>query len=172
VTWALRTFGAVDVARASRRSTDCRFAAGAGTPDLEVTKVADRDAVAAGDRVRYTVTVTNTGSSDATRVVVDDREIDGRVRILSASPSQGRCEVPGSAARLRAFCTLGTIGPGDRATILVVGEARVPGRAENRASVVSFPVDDDPSDNIARAAVRVTAGAVSGAGGGAPPFTG
>ena len=85
VTWSLRTFGAVDVARATVDSADCRITAGSDAPDLAIMKVAEPRRVAVGERVEYTITVTNGGPADASQVAVVDRQLGSNVRILLAT---------------------------------------------------------------------------------------
>ena len=79
VTWSLRTFGSVDVARLTVDAADCRVTAGSDAPDLSVRKVAEPARVAVGDRIEYTITVTNGGPAETSQVVVVDRQLDGKV---------------------------------------------------------------------------------------------
>ena len=170
VTWTLRTFGEVDVAALSVDSIDCRIAAGTGAPDLSVSKVAEPRTVDAGERVEYTIEVRNAGPSEATQVVAVDRQLGDSVDLRSATASQGRCELRGATGSQRVVCALGTLAPGDRASIVVAGRGRLAGTVRNRVTVRSLPRDRDLSNNTADAVVTVRTSAVAGEGG--PDFTG
>ena len=143
---------------------DCRITAGFTAPDLSITKVAAPPRVVVGDRVEYTIEVTNGGPADASQVAVVDRQLDGNVRILSATASQGRCRVT-SETRQGVACLLGKIAPGDRVTVVVAGRALAHGTVRNRATVVSLPVDRDPANNQVVARVIVGSSSVLGTGG-------
>lgn len=171
VSWTLRTLGSVDVAVASVDARDCRFTAGTGAPDLSVGKVARPRTIDAGERVEYTIEVRNAGPSDATRVVAVDTQRGNAVELRSATASQGRCALRSAAgAARRVVCSLGTLGAGDRATILVAGRGRLAGTARNRVTVRSLPRDRVRADNTAVAVVSVRTNSVAGAGG--PDYTG
>jgi uncharacterized repeat protein (TIGR01451 family) len=171
VTWSLRTFGSVDVARASTALTDCRIAVGEG-PDLAVTKAASARTASVGERIEYRITVTNTGASDATDVRAIDRQATSRIELLSVSASQGRCALRRARGERRAVCSLARLGPGDSVTIVVAGRAHSPGKVPNRVTVSSRPGDRDRSNNTADALVVVRAAAVLPATGEKPSYTG
>ena len=146
-----------------------------GNVDLDLTKVARPDSVEVGDRIEYTITVHNAGTTPVFAPLVLDRPLDGRVRLLSAASAAGRCRVLGhgtSAQRVR--CVLRDLGADESATIVVAARALEPGRAVNRATVLSLPPPDD-GDNTDTASVVIRRQQVSP--GGAddrpkPPFTG
>jgi uncharacterized repeat protein (TIGR01451 family) len=114
-------------------------------PDVHVRKSASDLEVNPGDHVTYTITVSNDGEGTATDVVVTDDLHDDLV-ILTIDP-EGACVV-GEGNTLT--CSLGSIGPGDEATITV--EVSVPadfcGTLTNQAHVsASNEPEEDQDDN-------------------------
>jgi uncharacterized repeat protein (TIGR01451 family) len=113
-----------------------------GPPDPEanivVKKTADRTSVRVGERVTYTIIVTNTGTGTAQEVVVAE-QTPGSATIVSVQPSQGSC-----VTRYRpASCNLGSIAPGAAATIIVVLRPTRPGTMVNGVAVGTATVDPD-----------------------------
>ena len=117
--------------------------------DLIVTKTAAPTTVALGDKIKWTVTVTNNSTIAAADVnVVRVSERAYRVRLISLTPSQGTC---GAGA-----CNLGRLVPGASATITAVGEATGIGRVLNVVHVSSEEQESDYLNNTAAALVRIT----------------
>jgi Domain of unknown function DUF11 len=117
--------------------------------DLLVTKTASPTTVALGDKIRWTVTVTNNSTADAADVnVVRVSERSYRVKLLSLNPSQGTCAA--------AVCNLGRLAPGASAAITAVGEAIGVGRVLNVVHVSSEEQESDYLNNTAAALVRIT----------------
>ncbi|HEV8571615.1 MAG TPA: DUF11 domain-containing protein [Actinomycetota bacterium] len=115
------------------------------SPDVHVRKSASDLEVAPGDHVTYTITVSNDGEGTATDVVVTD-DLHNDLVILAIDP-EGACVV-GAGNTLT--CSLGSIGPGDEATITI--EASVPadfcGTLRNQAHVsASNEPQEDQDDN-------------------------
>ena len=175
VTWVVRSFGASDSTRVTASFADCRTEVATGRADLSIAKVADPKTAGVGDRIEYTLTVVNEGTVDAASVVVLDRQLEGLVSVVSATASQGRCEIRGRATvSERVVCSLGRLKPGDSATVLVAGRARATGTSRNRATVLSLPIDTSIADNTATVRVPIGPSAVAGegSGGGRPTYTG
>lgn len=82
---------------------------------LTVSKDAPATAVA-GEPVTWTVTVTNTGPSDAQAVTVTD-DIDGRLALVAATSTTDGVECTGTA---QVSCTIGTLPARASVTIAVV----------------------------------------------------
>jgi len=100
--------------------------------DLTVTKSDSADPVTAGDSLTYTLTVTNSGPSDATGVTLVDT-LPSEVTFTSASSSQGT--VGHSASVVTA--NLGNLAVGQSATATIVTQVRpeTTGTITNQAEV-------------------------------------
>ena len=92
--------------------------AGLATPAaLTITKTSPTTNVTFNTNITWTITVTNTGGSNATNVIVTDTIPPGFV-LVSATPSQGTCGLP------TVTCNLGTItANGGTATVAIVATA-------------------------------------------------
>lgn len=113
--------------------------------DLGVVKRVDRATARVGQRLIYTIRVTNHGPDDAAGVELTDSWTLG-LKVVSARPSQGSC---GGGAPLR--CSLGELKSGASATVTVVAIAEHPGRLKNTAVVAGANRDPDLSDNSSSA---------------------
>ncbi len=113
-----------------------------GVVDLAVTKVGPARAVA-GERIVYTLTITNSGPATAQEVQVVDALPLG-VTYVGAQASQGLCESGVS-------CRLGEMAGGASASIVVTGlvnASLISGTLLiNRAQVGSGNVDSNPLNN-------------------------
>ena len=121
--------------------------------DLAVTKVADNASVAAGGGITFTVTMTNTGPSDATNVVLTD--LLPAPLVFSADASDDEC-APGAGG---VVCTLATIASGTSRALTIgatLPSDAAPGTVTNTASVTSDVDDPDGDDNSASVPVLVT----------------
>jgi hypothetical protein len=117
--------------------------------DLLVTKTASPTTVALGEKITWTVTVTNNSSTAAADVdVLRASERSYRVKLISLTPSQGTCS--------GTQCNLGRLAPGASATITAVGEGTQVGRVLNVVHVSSEEQESDYLNNTAGALVRIT----------------
>jgi uncharacterized repeat protein (TIGR01451 family) len=120
--------------------------------DLVITKTDSPDPVVAGETLTYTLTVTNSGPSDATGVDVVDTLPSG-VSFYSATPSQGWYNsVTGS-------WTVGSVPDGGSATLtlVVTVDPSTRGTLSNTADVSGDETDPTPGDNTATAGTTVDA---------------
>jgi hypothetical protein len=123
----------------------------APTANLVVTKVVRPRTVRLGGHLRYTVTVVNRGPDPAENVSVLERNTPVH-RPLRLRPSQGDCR-----SRPPRFCDLGTLAPGERATVRVDIKSRRVGRFVNVVAVSTSTTQTSRRNKRARAAARIVA---------------
>lgn len=119
--------------------------------DLQIVKRVNHAQARPGQMLTYTLVVTNHGPDSASGVKVTDTP---RLALadMHAKPSQGSCTV-GRPLR----CSLGTVGNGKTATIVVTGKVMKAGHEVNTGSVTSSTTDPRPGNNISRARTNVVA---------------
>ncbi|KQQ92939.1 hypothetical protein ASF62_14210 [Leifsonia sp. Leaf325] len=109
--------------------------------DLSITKTADTDPLVAGGTASYTVTVTNSGPSNASNVVLTD-VLDGAIA-FDADASDAACSLVAG----QVTCELDTIGAGQTLTVRISGRldpASTVTELSNTASVSSDTPDPAP----------------------------
>jgi uncharacterized repeat protein (TIGR01451 family) len=109
--------------------------------------------LAAGRPATWTVTVTNSGPSDAQQVSVADTAPAG-VTFTSVTSS-----VAGTTCTLASSCTIATLAGGATATITYVGDvsSSAAGTITNSATATSSTPDPDSGNNVSATATPVTA---------------
>ncbi|HEX6097942.1 MAG TPA: Calx-beta domain-containing protein [Thermoanaerobaculia bacterium] len=123
----------------------------AGAVDLSIMK-SGPSTVSGGSPVTYTLTVANTGSANATNVVVTDPLPSGVV-FVSATPSQGTC-----SGTTTITCTLGTLNAGASATItLNTLASATPQNVSNTASVTANETEPNTTNNASTVPTTITA---------------
>ncbi|MCG7286905.1 hypothetical protein MHY85_13080 [Cellulomonas sp. ACRRI] len=127
--------------------------------DLAISKTLAPAPANPGRPVRWTIQVTNNGSSDAQGVIVDDVLADSSLAQITAITSA----TPGLACTPRSVsvrCTLATLPAGQFARFDVEGvlsASLAAGTAvTNTATVASTTPDPDPSDNAVTVTVEAT----------------
>ncbi|WP_406700438.1 Calx-beta domain-containing protein [Singulisphaera sp. Ch08] len=118
--------------------------------DLTVQVVADRGQVTTGDRLIYTLTVTNQGPVPATGVVLNETLPLGQL-IISVIASQGGVSLGSGLVT----ASLGDLAVGGSASITIVVIPTVAGTGPALATVSGRELDPNPTDNRALANVRV-----------------
>jgi uncharacterized repeat protein (TIGR01451 family) len=121
--------------------------------DLALSKTASTVAAHPGDEVQYTLLVRNLGPDDATGVTVVDPTPPG-LFVLAATAGGAPCAI----AAEQLSCTLGNVGSGGEALVLVTARVaqNATGTVSNLADVFGDQADPDPSNNTARGDVTVT----------------
>jgi Domain of unknown function DUF11 len=120
--------------------------------DVSFSQTDSPDPVLAGDRLTYTITVTNQGTETFDPVDVDiySLEVGGAHGVpnpnLSVTPSQGTCAEGSAVTYQEQICTLGPLPPGASAEIVNVVHANV--SMDHVAGLIN--PDDDPSDDVAQ----------------------
>jgi hypothetical protein len=116
--------------------------------DLAITKTAKPTTAVLGQKITWTVTITNASpvpASDVNVVKVSERAY--RSKLISVTPSQGTCALT--------ECNLGRLAPGASATITAVTQATEVGEILNVVRVGSEEQEDDYLNNTASNIVRV-----------------
>jgi uncharacterized repeat protein (TIGR01451 family) len=134
--------GEVDPAPANNDAT----ASTTVTPvaDLSLTKTDSADPAPVLAQLAYTLTVANNGPSDATGTTVSDT-LPPSVTYDSATPSQGTCtEASGTVS-----CTLGSIGSGSSATVVIHVTPQTQETITNTASTQANEIDPVSTNNSA-----------------------
>jgi uncharacterized repeat protein (TIGR01451 family) len=121
--------------------------------DLAITKIDSPDPVIAGQNLTHTITVTNTGPSDATSVALTDVLPVG-VTFVWSDPDAPTCTEAGGTVT----CELGTLDSKASATVLVGVEVNpsTVGTITNTTSVTSTVLDPHMSNNRATSATVVS----------------
>jgi uncharacterized repeat protein (TIGR01451 family) len=120
--------------------------------DLSLTKSDSPDPAVVNEQVTYTLSIHNSGPSNATGVSVTDT-LPGGVNYESATPSQGTC----SEAAGTVSCALGTVTNGSDATVTIRIRPQSAGAITNEASVTSDATDPSSGNDSASAETTVNA---------------
>ncbi len=118
---------------------------------LVVHKHVSRATAYPGQKLTYTLTVTNDGPAAATNVNVTDTPTIA-LKVISIHSSSGSCQ------RGRPItCTLGTLAVGETIKIVVVGEVEHTGNERNTAQATSATQLLDPGSAVSTATTKVAA---------------
>jgi uncharacterized repeat protein (TIGR01451 family) len=119
--------------------------------DIAIDKKVNHSSAHPGQKLTYTLTVTNHGPDAAPNVRITDTA-SLSLKVLSAKPSRGSCH-----AGRPTTCSLGTLGAGAHATVRIVAEVMDTGTEKNTASSTCDCVDPNPHNNLDSAKTRITA---------------
>ena len=122
---------------------------GGPTPELVVSKRADRLTATKGEIVTYRLIVTNKGEATAEEIIAGDLPGSG-ARVLSISARGPRCH----EGRIL-FCRIKTLRPGQSATAKLRLRVLQTGRFTNTAAAISSTPEPTYRNNRAAARVRV-----------------
>ena len=111
-------------------------------PAAALALTSSADPVLVGASPSYTVTVSNSGPSEATEVTLTDTLPEG-ADFVSATPSQGICSRSGSTVT----CALGSLASGENATVTIAVAPVSPGDLTHTASVTSSVADPRAEDD-------------------------
>jgi uncharacterized repeat protein (TIGR01451 family) len=128
--------------------------------DLELNIVDSPDPVVLGGGITYTISVRNNGPEPATGVTLSDT-LPPTVGFIAASTSAGAC----NEANGTVTCNIGTLNPGDTATVTVVVSANAAGPVNNAPTVSANESDPDTTNNTAVTSTLVVFPSSGGGGG-------
>ncbi len=115
------------------------------TPDVAISKTADRNPAPVEFNFNYNITVTNTGSP-ASNVVVTD-PLPSQVTLTASTTSQGTCSYDTPSKTVT--CNLGTVSAGSPVNIQLTVKPRSEGTLNNTATVTTTDTDSNPNNNSA-----------------------
>jgi uncharacterized repeat protein (TIGR01451 family) len=134
-------------------TTTTTVAAPPPVADLSVTKVDDPDPVMLGDNLTYTITVTNSGTIDATNVeLLDSLPPETTFESLSA-PGGWSCVTPAMGANGDVLCSIASLAPGSAVFTLTVTVGS--GTTIFNTATASAENDIDESNNSGSATTSV-----------------
>jgi uncharacterized repeat protein (TIGR01451 family) len=126
--------------------------------DLAITKSASPNPVLSGNRLTYTLTVSNNGPQDATGITVTD-PLPNSAHFNSVTSSQGTCVRSTTTNPLpkagTVTCSLGNLANGASARITIIVTPTTPGTLTNTARVGGNETDPNPGNNNATATTTV-----------------
>ncbi|MDQ6658157.1 MAG: DUF11 domain-containing protein, partial [Actinomycetota bacterium] len=110
--------------------------------DLRLTKTADQSTATAGSALTYTLTLTNTGPSDAAATTLSDT-LRGGMTVLpdGVSAPNGNCTV--STDRVTVSCSFGTLPAGQSRVVVI--DALVPQDTPTGSTLVNVATADSPT---------------------------
>jgi uncharacterized repeat protein (TIGR01451 family) len=117
------------------------------TPDVAISKTADRNPAPVEFNFNYNITVTNTGSP-ASNVVVTD-PLPSQVTLTAATTSQGSCTYDSGTKTVT--CNLGIVNAGTPVNIQLTVKPRSEGTLNNTATVTTTDADSNTNNNTASA---------------------
>ena len=121
------------------------------TTDLTLAQSFSRPTSNTGDLTTFTITLTNTGSTSVTSIVVNDT-LPSNFILQNSTPSRG--------AYASGVWNVGALGGNTSATLTLVGLATVTGTFVNTATIASATIfDTDSSNNTASSTAAITPGA-------------
>jgi uncharacterized repeat protein (TIGR01451 family) len=126
--------------------------------DLAITKSGAPNPVVSGNRLTYTLTVTNNGPGGATGVIVTD-PLPDVVHFNSMSWTQGTCTrsttTKQSPKNGTVTCRLGTLANGATSSVAIVVTTTTPGKLINTATVSGNGFDPNQGNNSAATTITV-----------------
>ncbi len=118
--------------------------------DLAAGKRVSSPWVYSGNPVTYTLSVTNSGPSSASGILLTDT-LPAGMSFGSAAPSQGTCSQSGGVLT----CTLGVLNAGSEARVTLVVTPTLSGNLTNGVLVSASEYDPVPANNSADVALAV-----------------
>jgi uncharacterized repeat protein (TIGR01451 family) len=117
---------------------------------LEIVEQAKPKTAYRGQKIDYTIVVSNTGPGVADGVTVLDTPSLG-LKILHVKEEQGSCRAV--ASRLK--CSIGSVGSGDAVRITIQAEVGRSGTEANKASVTTASYNTNAAGDVASAETKI-----------------
>jgi uncharacterized repeat protein (TIGR01451 family) len=109
--------------------------------ELQITQTTSPDTALVGETFTYLITITNSGSVQATEVAFTD-VLPSNAKLVSISNDLGTC-----AGTTTISCSIADLGAGSSAVISITVELEAAGTAVNTATVAANESETDTSDN-------------------------
>lgn len=133
-----------------KENTTVRPAPVIPTADLSITQTDTPDPATVGNPLIYTITVKNSGPSEATGVTLTDT-LPAGVSLTSITPGQGSCAP--SADKIT--CTLGNLPAGKEVTVALTVTPSAPEAITNTASVTASETDPNSANNTDKESTKI-----------------
>lgn len=151
VTWTVSFGGAVRVATATATFPHkCLTAPPDPLANAALRNSAAPATLTVGQRVRFTISVRNTGSAVLRPARVTDTLPAGLLRIVSATSTLGSCRVTTAGGSRRVQCRVPKFAPGQSLRIHIIAQATAAGSASDHAAVGGI------AHAVASATVRIS----------------
>ena len=106
------------------------------------------------DVLTYTLTIVNAGPDSAQSVIVKDSLPLG-AQFVSSTTSRRSCQYDRDPGRHSVTCSIGTLAPGETATVTIEIRPTAKGTMVNSATTTSAAIDLNPLNNLAVATTTV-----------------
>ena len=138
----------------ANNNSDTVFTAVLAVADLSISQTDTPDPVRVNDDLTYTLTIANAGPDSAQGVIVKD-SLPLRAQFVSFTTSRRSCRYDRDLGRDSVTCAIGTLAPGETATVTITVKPTAKGTIVNSAIVTSGAIDLSPLDNLALATTTV-----------------
>ena len=126
--------------------------------DLSLTKSDSSDPVVLGANITYTLTISNSGPSGATNVLLTDALPPNLIFESVNAPEDWPCTVPQAGTSGSITCTKASLGQGESATLLLIAKPMSAGMINNTTTIAAAEPDPNTANNEDSEDTTVVAG--------------